>query len=633
MNISQGKLSNKFKALELIDSDEYDQWFPALESSEGHRSNPSRVLRNRSSLAPVDHLPSGRSLDDVFRDVAALRHDLLEMVRDQSLNPQGKRTILAMVKKLETEEKCVRGPPFDSARLTNLEARIRRLNKIKESAIRDSQAASDAQEKFDKMEKVVKEVRDGSLASLSPCPVASEGKCAKERDEEDEEGDQDKVFCCDSNMSPGDLCCVVEVSEEAPVSTILQAVHTEGLSDSAHQVFDDMPHPVSVCKPADKRDTNESDEDEDVEDCDDESSSIGSDPSEEEDSGIAVCPQVTNTKGVYKEQIVAGASKTWAHVVAKDTLPHVMPRLSSLSSKIDLVDLGIPNNPNVLEIEGVGEGLGVQDNSPIPVIFPALETVEGSEVELKKEVVGLQGGEMEDVSSELDGSGSAIVGGLEQVAAVKQGTGDSSLPTQMSSVRGLLSDLTIPSSRGLDEYVGLGNKGTVEQETKKAPKVQFYGDCAGQVFSPNLPFRSVFIAGDCCEGVDLMRSSGGASMDKQTGDWVGNLSIAHQVFDKLSNTPKPNEMSVSAAEKHPSMCKLKSEAIKKVSDIESAGATEDVESSEEQVKDGDAPAAKQTSRSWANVVRASSEPRQYGGITKLSQRSSSGLLEFVEPKE
>ncbi|KAL7002199.1 hypothetical protein U1Q18_003353 [Sarracenia purpurea var. burkii] len=229
---------------------------------------------------------------------------------------------------------------------------------------------------------------------------------------------------------------------------------------------------------------------------------------------------------------------------------------------------------------GVGEGLGVQDNSPIPVIFPALETVEGSEVELKKEVVGLQGGEMEDVSSDLDGSGSAVVGGLEQVAAVKQGTGDSSLPTQMSSVRGLLSDLTIPSSRGLDEYVGLGNKGTVEQETKKAPKVQ--GDCAGQVFSPNLPFRSVFFAGDCCEGVDLMRSSGGASMDKQTGDWVGNLSIAHQVFDKLSNTPKPNEMSVSAAEKQPSMCKLKSEAIKKVSDIESAGATEDVESSEEQ---------------------------------------------------
>ncbi|KAL6954734.1 hypothetical protein U1Q18_040809 [Sarracenia purpurea var. burkii] len=264
MNISQGKLSNKFKALESIDSDEYDQWFPALESSEGHRSNPSRVLRNRSSLTPVDLLPSGRSLDDVFRDVAALRHDLLEMVRDQSLNPQGKRTILATVKKLETEEKRVRGPPFDSARLTNLEARIRRLNKIKESAIRDSQAASDAQEKFDKMEKVVKEVCDGSLASLSPCPVASEGKCAKERDEEDEEGDQDKVFCCDSNMSPGDLCCVVEVSEEAPVSTILQAVHTEGLSDSAHQVFNDMPHPVSACKPADKRDTNESDEDEDV---------------------------------------------------------------------------------------------------------------------------------------------------------------------------------------------------------------------------------------------------------------------------------------------------------------------------------------------------------------------------------
>ncbi|KAL6991785.1 hypothetical protein U1Q18_009896 [Sarracenia purpurea var. burkii] len=186
---------------------------------------------------------------------------------------------------------------------------------------------------------------------------------------------------------------------------------------------------------------------------------------------------------------------------------------------------------------------------------------------------------MKDVSSDLDGTGSAVVGGLEQVAAVKQGTGDSSLPTQMSSVRGLLSDLTIPSSR----YDGLGNKGTVEQETKKAPKVQFDGDCAGQVFSPNLPFRSVFIAEDCCEGVDLMRSSGGASMDKQTGDWVGNLSIAHQVFDKLSNTPKPNEMSVSAAEKHPSMCKLKSEAIKKVSDVESAGGTEDVESSEEQM--------------------------------------------------
>ncbi|KAL6955059.1 hypothetical protein U1Q18_040770 [Sarracenia purpurea var. burkii] len=172
---------------------------------------------------------------------------------------------------------------------------------------------------------------------------------------------------------------------------------------------------------------------------------------------------------------------------------------------------------------GVEEGLVVQDNSHIPVIFPALETVEGSEVELKKEVVGLQGGEMEDVSSDLDGTGSAVVGGLEQVAAVKQGTGDSSLPTQMSSVRGLLSDLTIPSSRGLDEYDGLGNKGNVEQERKKAPKVQFDGDCAVQVFSPNLPFRSVFIAGDCCEGVDLMRSSGGASMDKQIGDWVGNL--------------------------------------------------------------------------------------------------------------
>ncbi|KAL6971583.1 hypothetical protein U1Q18_031263 [Sarracenia purpurea var. burkii] len=322
MNKIQGKLSNKFKALESIDFEEYDKWFPALESSEGHRSNPSRVLRNRSSLAPVDLLPSGRSIDDVFWDVAALRHDLLEMVRDQSLNLQGKRTILATVKKLETEEKRFRGPPFDSARLTNLKAQIRRLNKIKESPIRDSQAASDAQEKFNKTEKVVKEVRDGISASLPPCPVVSEGKCVKERDEEDEEGDQDKVFCCDLNMSPGDLCCVVEVSEEAPVLAISQAVHTEGLSDSAHQVFDDMPRPVSACKPANKRDTNESDEDEDAEDCDDESSSIGSDPSEEEDTGITVCPQETNTKGVYKEQIVAGASKTWAHVVAKDTLPY-----------------------------------------------------------------------------------------------------------------------------------------------------------------------------------------------------------------------------------------------------------------------------------------------------------------------
>ncbi|KAL6956507.1 hypothetical protein U1Q18_043038 [Sarracenia purpurea var. burkii] len=329
MNNFRGE-SNKFK---VLDSEDFEKWFPALESSEGSRSNPSRVLRDRSSLVPVDLLHSGRSLDDVFRDVATLRHDLLKMAKEQSIDPQGKRAILATVKKLETEEKRVRGPPFDSARLTNLEARIRRLNKIKESAFRDSQVTSE----------VVEAVHDGVSAPFN----------VKKRDEVDEGCDKAKVTLCDSIKSPGDKLCVFEVPEEAPVSAKVQTVHMEGLSDCAHQVFDDMSHPVCSDKPVDKRDTDDSEEDEDEEDCDDDSSSNESDALGEEDSGIATCPQETNCKGASKEQNVAGASKTWAHVVAKDTLPHVMPRLSSLSSKIDLVDLGPPNDPNVLEIEGL----------------------------------------------------------------------------------------------------------------------------------------------------------------------------------------------------------------------------------------------------------------------------------------
>ncbi|KAL6986356.1 hypothetical protein U1Q18_019724 [Sarracenia purpurea var. burkii] len=57
---------------------------------------------------------------------------------------------------------------------------------------------------------------------------------------------------------------------------------------------------------------------------------------------------------------------------------------------------------------------------------------------------------------------------------------ESTIPTQMISVKGPLADPMIPISGGLDENEGpaegLGKKGTVDREAKKAPKVQMPAD-------------------------------------------------------------------------------------------------------------------------------------------------------------
>ncbi|KAL6956184.1 hypothetical protein U1Q18_017887 [Sarracenia purpurea var. burkii] len=63
---------------------------------------------------------------------------------------------------------------------------------------------------------------------------------------------------------------------------------------------------------------------------------------------------VTISKEASNEHLLAGPNKSWAHVVARDTLPQ--SRLSALSSKIELVDLGLTSDPNVLEIEEIEGG-------------------------------------------------------------------------------------------------------------------------------------------------------------------------------------------------------------------------------------------------------------------------------------
>ncbi|KAL6970628.1 hypothetical protein U1Q18_030322, partial [Sarracenia purpurea var. burkii] len=73
--------------------------------------------------------------------------------------------------------------------------------------------------------------------------------------------------------------------------------------------------------------------------------------------------------------------------------------------------------------------------------------------------------------------------------------------------------------------------------------------CYSDLSIENLSDFLLCPAGDCLEDVELKRSCDSATMDNQTGDCVRKSSNAHQVFDKLSRTPKQVAPCVIKAEK------------------------------------------------------------------------------------
>ncbi|KAL6969625.1 hypothetical protein U1Q18_029335, partial [Sarracenia purpurea var. burkii] len=128
LNRDQKRRHNSFTVLADLDADEYEKVFPSLAGARGagEPRSFSRVLS-----------PSGKSPVLVFRDAVNLRLELLDMIRNKSLDSQGQRALLTTVKKLDYDEKLAKGPPLDSAKLAKLEARILRLNKIKASIARE----------------------------------------------------------------------------------------------------------------------------------------------------------------------------------------------------------------------------------------------------------------------------------------------------------------------------------------------------------------------------------------------------------------------------------------------------------------------------------------------------------------
>ncbi|KAL6988653.1 hypothetical protein U1Q18_014409 [Sarracenia purpurea var. burkii] len=110
-NLRRRNSTNQFGVLINLDSDEH---FPSLAGTKV--SGEARAI---------------------FQKASSLCLVLLDMTRDQSLGSQGQRAILSTVKKLESDEKQAKGPPLDSTKLAKLEARILRLNKIKDSVARD----------------------------------------------------------------------------------------------------------------------------------------------------------------------------------------------------------------------------------------------------------------------------------------------------------------------------------------------------------------------------------------------------------------------------------------------------------------------------------------------------------------
>ncbi|KAL6991739.1 hypothetical protein U1Q18_009850 [Sarracenia purpurea var. burkii] len=126
---------NHFGVLANLDSEDH---FPSLAGTKiagKARAISSRVLS-----------PQGKSPEGVFREAEHLRRQLLDMTRDQSLGSEGQSAILSTMKKLESDEKLAKGPPLDLAKLAKLEARIVRLNTIKDSVAREM--ASHKQDNF-----------------------------------------------------------------------------------------------------------------------------------------------------------------------------------------------------------------------------------------------------------------------------------------------------------------------------------------------------------------------------------------------------------------------------------------------------------------------------------------------------
>ncbi|KAL6984398.1 hypothetical protein U1Q18_017775, partial [Sarracenia purpurea var. burkii] len=207
--------------------------------------------------------------------------------------------------------------------------------------------------------------------------------------------------------------------------------------------------------------------------------------------------------------------------------------------------------------------------------LPSVET-KGSVGDLKVESYNWLGkGVEEDISEE---------GGLERVDGEIQSTAESAIPTQMISVKGSLADPTIPIFGGLDEnegpVEGLGKKGTVDREAKKAPKVQMPadGDVAGSISASSIATViaskaegdgrvedgdvevncSVNVSNEfnrnkindvsCNTKYDFFEESGchvslsnEGNKEKQIGVMDGGRSHAHQVFDFL---PKRNRLPV-----------------------------------------------------------------------------------------
>ncbi|KAL6956993.1 hypothetical protein U1Q18_049284, partial [Sarracenia purpurea var. burkii] len=104
----------------------------------------SSQSRNCGSLSGVSFVDQRLSRDqkrrhNSFTILAGLDSDEYEKVFPSLARSRGagQRAILSTVRKLEADEKLAKGPPLDSAKLASLEARILRLNKIKESVAKE----------------------------------------------------------------------------------------------------------------------------------------------------------------------------------------------------------------------------------------------------------------------------------------------------------------------------------------------------------------------------------------------------------------------------------------------------------------------------------------------------------------
>ncbi|KAL6984533.1 hypothetical protein U1Q18_017910 [Sarracenia purpurea var. burkii] len=322
--------SNQFRILASFDSNMEDSSFLFDERA--------RVARSRNLRTHM-----GKTPEMIFKEVTSFRNEILCL---SDLSGKEKIVVRSIAKAIEEEVTSLRKEQvFDSKRLAALEERNSYLKRASP----------------ERMKPLGKEDRKGNVFVANKFLTSNEdskGSIMVERPSMTVTSTVNEVICSGTSTISGDNCCVIDT----PVSAkkIIQSGHMEGNSNIAHQVFEEMSQPVYTGKIVDMRDTVGSEEEESSEEVLDDTSSVGINPIAEafahkEPDDQPHPNSETNIKVAGKEQLLARPNKTWVNVV-EDSLPREsfgMLRLSSLSSKIELVDLGLPSDPNVLEIEDV----------------------------------------------------------------------------------------------------------------------------------------------------------------------------------------------------------------------------------------------------------------------------------------